>query len=199
MKTITLKELKQTVSTLMEIIKIGTNATSRSVTTTIDELNFIVTFTPIINISVFNSTAINIYVNRSPVFAYTVDPSSEVEPKLSPESAIFERLVGKLFSKSIENNWDEIKANLENQKQAIVDVGFDHWVKTEIDPRASTGVRISYGDSEGSLMSTSSGPSIEETLEYLKRSLNYRAKSIPYVTNPSKSVTIDLSTFMWGR
>lgn len=195
MKTITLKQLKQIVSALIEIIDINVIGTVRSVSTTLDDLNFIITYTPIININKFHSVQVSIYINRSPLFTYTTD----LEDKFYPQSAIFEKLVGKLFDKSVETHWSEIKANMEDQKQATVDVGFDHWVKTEIDPRASTGVRISYGDSEGTLMSTSSGPSIEETLQYLKRSLDYRTKSIPYVTNTSKSVTIDLHSFMWEK
>lgn len=195
MTVLTLKALEQDAIVLAGEIFDHARGDKRMITTELNGIEYIAAFTPIIHHDSPDNIRIEMYANRSPLSTYFLSAGADPDVnKLTRE--INEALVNKLFMLSVEKAMPEIIKNVTNNKQYTLPVGFAHWVKTEIDPRAGSNVRISYGDQEGFIMSTPMH-NVEQTLQYLKCSLKDRGRAIPYVCDSSSYVDIDLSDFKW--
>lgn len=191
MRTISLAEVSAVVDKLLAEIVPLIDSNIRSHSTVISDFDFHVSFIDTLVDGVV-STGIKLNKSKLVVLAFPLHGIDQFLP--SAKSAIYFNIVSKMFKHQLQGLTEKLVDNIDTMCQETINIAFGHWVKLEQDPRARSGMRMSYGDDEGTLMSTPvDDPG--QSIQYVISSLRGRADSIPWVTPKEKTITVNLSTF----
>ena len=197
MQKFTMLYISTVVHQLMTEIVPLIDSDKRSYDTNIEGFKFHVGFTDVVDDSGISQVRIDLYLNGSKLTSLTCNSKMTEQFKPSLKSAIYYNLVSKMFRSKLQDLSDLLIKKIETSRQEVIDIAFGHWVKLEIDPRARSGMRMSYGDGEGTLMSTPvDDPG--QSVQYVISSLRGRSEAVPYVVDQDKAIEIDLENFKWG-
>lgn len=196
MRNVSLKCISIVVDQFLKDIAPLVMTNTRSYSKDIDGFKFHVSFVDTFNEDTIPDVKAIITLNKSPLCTL-IFPKGEVELTLpSSKTVVYHNIVSKMFKIVTQNLGPELIEKIDGQKQETIDIAFGHWVKLEFDPRARSRMRMSYGDDEGTLMSTPvDDPG--QSVQYVITSLRGRGESIPYVTPKDKTIKFDLSNFKW--
>lgn len=197
MRKMTMLFISTIVHQLMTEIVPLIDSDKRSYDTDINGFKFHVGFADVVDDTDISQVRITIFLNGSKLLIVTCNSKMTEQFKPSLKSAIHYNLVSKMFRSKLQDLGDLLIKKLETSRQETIDIAFGHWVKLEIDPRARSGMRMSYGDGEGTLMSTPvDDPG--QSVQYVISSLRGRSETIPYVVDQDKAIEIDLENFKWS-
>lgn len=160
-----------------------------------DNLDTTITFSDVIGDKSGPVTRVTVYVNESELFSSQVS-TKDVDSQMGNfHDELYRAYGAKLFQYKVAQIRDKILELLSKRDNGRIDIGWDHWVKTEISRR---GIYLSYGDSEGTLMSTPVDD-VGMSLRYLISSLNHRSVGIPVLVDSNSQLTVDLHGFCWNK
>ncbi|EBY9764101.1 hypothetical protein D5W64_13390 [Salmonella enterica subsp. enterica serovar Saintpaul] len=194
MTTFTLQGVHEATQVITEEVRTGLKRNVRtSHSNQGDNLDTTITFSDVIGDKSGPFTRVTVYVNESELFSTLVASKNIDDQMPNFHDELYRAYGAKLFQYKVAQIRNEILELLSKKDNGRIDIGWDHWVKTEISRR---GIYLSYGDSEGTLMSTPVDD-VDMSLRYLISSLNHRSVGVPILVDSGSKLTVDLHGFRW--